>query len=67
MTIEHDLLGLPFEAHLYNILHELYIPSSLLSHWTKSVLHFTFSPLPVTTFLTSPLMVGFNLHQNKIK
>ncbi|CAF2892217.1 unnamed protein product [Rotaria sp. Silwood2] len=22
MTIEHDLLGLPFEAHLYNILHE---------------------------------------------
>jgi hypothetical protein len=32
MTIEHDLLGLPFKAHLYNILHELCIPSPLLSH-----------------------------------
>jgi hypothetical protein len=32
MTIEHDLLGLPFEAHLYNILHELHIPSPSLSH-----------------------------------
>ncbi|CAF1112721.1 unnamed protein product [Rotaria sordida] len=37
MTIEHDLLGLPFEAHLHNILHELYIPSPSLSH---SVLKF---------------------------
>jgi hypothetical protein len=32
MTIEHDLLGLPFEAHLYNILHDLYIPSPSVSH-----------------------------------
>lgn len=32
MTIEHDLLGLAFESHLYNILHELYIPSPLISH-----------------------------------
>lgn len=37
MTIDHDLLGLPFEAHLHNVLHELYIPSPLLSH---SVLKF---------------------------
>ncbi|UJR34962.1 hypothetical protein I4U23_027740 [Adineta vaga] len=37
MTIEHDLLGLPFEAHLYNILHELYIPSPSVTH---SVLKF---------------------------
>ena len=37
MTIEHDLLGLPLEAHLYNILHELCISSPSVSH---SVLKF---------------------------
>ena len=37
MTIEHDLLGLPFEAHLSHLLHDLSLPSLHLSH---SVLKF---------------------------
>jgi hypothetical protein len=50
MTIEHDLLGLPFEAHLYNILHELYIPSPLLSH---SVLKFNVGERQLTVWQPS--------------
>ncbi|CAF4357265.1 unnamed protein product [Rotaria sp. Silwood2] len=50
MTIEHDLLGLPFEAHLYNILHELYIPSPSLSH---SVLKFNVGERQLTVWQPS--------------
>jgi hypothetical protein len=50
MTIEHDLLGLPFEAHLYNILHELHIPSPTLSH---SVLKFNVGERPLTVWQPS--------------
>jgi hypothetical protein len=47
MTIEHDLLVLPFEAHSYNILHEVYIPSPLLSH---SVLKFNVGKRQLTVW-----------------
>jgi hypothetical protein len=50
MTIEHDLLGLPFEAHLYNILHELDIPSPLISH---SVLKFNVGERQLTVWQPS--------------
>ena len=50
MTIEHDLLGLPFEAHLYNILHELYIPSPSMSH---SVLKFNVGERQLTVWQPS--------------
>ena len=50
MTIEHDLLGLPFEAHLYNILHELYIPSPFLS---PSVLKFNVGERQLTVWQPS--------------
>ncbi|CAF1525244.1 unnamed protein product, partial [Adineta steineri] len=50
MTIEHDLLGLPFEAHLYNILHELHIPSPSLSH---SVLKFNVGERQLTVWQPS--------------
>ena len=50
MTIEHDLLGLTFEGHLYNILHELYIPSPLLSH---SVLKFNVGERQLTVWQPS--------------
>ena len=50
MTIEHDLLGLPFEAHLYNILHELYIPSPSVSH---SVLKFNVGERQLTVWQPS--------------
>lgn len=65
MTIEHDLLGLPFEAHLYNILHELYIPSPTLSH---SVLKFNVGERQLTVWQPSindddlPLL-DFNLSE----
>ena len=47
MTIEHDLLGLSFESHLYNILHELYIPSPLISH---SILKFNVGERQLTVY-----------------
>ena len=50
MTIEHDLLGLPFEAHLYNILHELQLPSPSLSH---SVLKFNVGERQLTVWQPS--------------
>jgi hypothetical protein len=50
MTIEHDLLGLPFEAHLYNILHGLCIPSPTLSH---SVLKFNVGERQLTVWQPS--------------
>lgn len=50
MTIEHDLLGLPLEAHLYNILHELHIPSPLVSH---SVLRFSVGERQLTVWQPS--------------
>lgn len=50
MTIEHDLLGLPFEAHLYHLLHELYFPSASLSH---SVLRFSLGERQLTVWQPS--------------
>ncbi|CAF2145685.1 unnamed protein product [Rotaria magnacalcarata] len=50
MTIEHDLLGLPFEAHLHSILHELYIPSPSSSH---SVLKFNVGERQLTVWQPS--------------
>jgi hypothetical protein len=50
MTIEHDLLGLPFEAHLYHVLHELYLPSPSLSH---SVLRFHLGERQLTVWQPS--------------
>ena len=50
MTIEHDLLGLPLEAHLNNILHELYIPSPSLTH---SVLKFNVGERQLTVWQPS--------------
>lgn len=50
MTIEHDLLGLPLEAHLYSILHELHIPSPSLSH---SVLKFNVGERQLTVWQPS--------------
>lgn len=50
MTIEHDLLGLPLEAHLYNLLHELQIPSPHSSH---SVLKFNLGERQITVWQPS--------------
>ena len=50
MAIEHDLLGLPFEAHLYNILHELYLTSPSLSH---SILKFNVGERQLTVWQPS--------------
>ncbi|CAF1388450.1 unnamed protein product [Adineta ricciae] len=50
MTSEHDLLGLPLEAHLYNILHELHIPSPALTH---SVLKFRVGERQLTVWQPS--------------
>ena len=50
MTIEHDLLGVPFEAHLFNILHELHFPSPITSH---SVLKFHLGERQLTVWQPS--------------
>ena len=50
MTIEHDLLGLPFEAHLCHLLHELYIPSPSQCH---SVLKFSLGERQLTVWQPS--------------
>ncbi|CAF5151577.1 unnamed protein product [Rotaria sp. Silwood1] len=47
MTIEHGILGLPFETHFYNILYKLYIPSSSLLH---SVLKFNVGERQLTVW-----------------
>ena len=50
MTIDHDLLGKPIEDHLYNLLHELTLPSPTFSH---SVLKFLVGERQLTVWQPS--------------